>query len=72
MYYGADVIYRYDGTWEGLLSCVFTSFEKKEMPMDIRCWDEEQTLLLPERMIETDEEHAAFCPALSERGLSHS
>ena len=58
MYHRTDVIYRYDGTWEGLLSCVFASFEKKEEPADIRCWDEEQLLLLPERVIGTDEEHA--------------
>lgn len=58
MHYGTDVIYRYDGTWEGLLSCVFESFEKRQMPQDIRPWDEEQMSLLPQRMIETHEDHA--------------
>lgn len=58
MYHRADVIYRYDGTWEGLLSCVFESFEKKVFPLDIRPWYEEQGMLLPERMIDTDEERA--------------
>ena len=38
MYNRSDVIYGYDGTWEGLLSCVFASFEKREMPLDIRCF----------------------------------
>ncbi len=49
-----DLMYRYDGTWEGLLSCVFESFARREIPMDIQPWDEEQLSLLPCRTVETD------------------
>lgn len=31
----SDLIYRYDGSFDGLLCCVFESYEKKEIPMDI-------------------------------------
>ena len=29
------MIYTFDGTFEGLLTCVFTAFDKKEMPADV-------------------------------------
>jgi len=29
------MIYIFDGTFEGLLTCVFTAFERKEMPSDV-------------------------------------
>ena len=30
-----NIIYRYDGTYEGLLCCVFESYEKREIPSEI-------------------------------------
>ena len=54
-----DLIYRYDGSFEGLLCCVFTSYEKKEIPMAILSPDADQVTLLPEREIGTDPERAA-------------
>jgi probable DNA metabolism protein len=51
---GGALIYCYDGTFEGLLCCVFEAFEKKEQPMDVLAADEELPLLLPVRQIETD------------------
>ena len=54
MYQRADVVYRYDGTWEGLMNCVFESFQNREEPLAIVSWDEEQLYLLPARTVETD------------------
>lgn len=50
--------YRYDGTFDGLLCCVFQSYSKKEIPMDILGPDAPPTFF-PEREIETDAEKAA-------------
>ncbi len=49
-----DIIYRYDGTWEGLLGCVFESFLHRTIPWDIQCWDERQLSLIHGRVVETD------------------
>ena len=32
MSFRTDISYCYDGTFDGLLSCVFESFDKKELP----------------------------------------
>ena len=32
----ANVAYCYDGSFEGLLCCIFESFEKKERPVSIQ------------------------------------
>lgn len=53
-----DVIYSYDGCFEGLLCCVFESYEKKEIPLDIIVSDTAQTTFLPVRDICTDPEKA--------------
>jgi len=55
---GSNLIYQYDGSFEGLLCCVFESYEKKEIPLDIIVADTPQTTLLPIRDIVTDEEKA--------------
>lgn len=54
-----DVIYEYDGSFEGLMCCVFESFEKHEFPSGIRSADEPQGLLTPMRSIPTDPQKAA-------------
>lgn len=54
-----DVIYTYDGTFEGMLCCVWAAFEEKENPTDIWCFDEEQPTLYRLRDIETDACQAA-------------
>ena len=51
---GTNVIYNYDGTFEGLLCCVFESFYKKEMPSDIISPGAEQLSIYPIKEIETD------------------
>ena len=41
----SNVIYRYDGTYEGFLCCVAQCFFSKEVPLDIRPVDEAQQSL---------------------------
>lgn len=53
-----DIVYRYDGTFEGLLCCVFEGYEKKEYPMEILSDDAPQTLLYESKWIETDKDKA--------------
>ena len=50
--------YEYDGSFEGLLCCVFESFARKEQPLDIRAEGEAQFTLCPPRRIETSGERA--------------
>lgn len=50
----SNVIYRYDGSFDGLLCCVFESYDKKEIPLDILLPDTPQTMLLPVKEIATD------------------
>jgi probable DNA metabolism protein len=48
------LIYLYDGSFDGLLCCVYESYDKNEIPMDILPGDAQLPLLLPVRTIETD------------------
>ena len=48
------VVYLYDGSYEGLLSCVFESFARKENPIEISVQDTIQTSFYPTRNIDTD------------------
>lgn len=50
----SNIIYEYDGSFDGLLCCVFESYDKKEIPMDIILPSAAQTLLLPIKEISTD------------------
>lgn len=50
----SNLIYKYDGSFDGLLCCVFESYYKREIPMDIISPVVLQTTLLPVREIETD------------------
>ena len=52
------VVYRYDGSFDGFLCCVFESFSRKEIPVMILPAEDEQATLYPERWIETQEDHA--------------
>ena len=58
MSYFTDVIYRYDGTFEGLLCCVFESYEKKEIPTEIIGPDKGQESLFVIKQIKTEPEKA--------------
>ena len=54
----ADVIYTYDGSFEGFLCCVFESVYAKELPMDIVRQDEAPPTFLRVRAMETDAKKA--------------
>ncbi|WP_411675975.1 TIGR03915 family putative DNA repair protein [Caproicibacter sp.] len=54
-----NIIYRYDGSFEGLLCCVFESYERKEIPFAVLPPDDGQIMLAPEREITADSEKAA-------------
>lgn len=54
-----DVIYYYDGTYMGFLSCVFESFAEHEDPVSICAADAaDQTALFGAKYIETDRKRA--------------
>lgn len=55
---GTNLIYQYDGSFDGLLCCVFESYMKKEIPADILPPDATQATLFPVREIETEPEKA--------------
>jgi probable DNA metabolism protein len=58
MYNRSNVIYRYDGSYDGLLCCVFESYDKREIPEDILLPDMSPGLLFSEKSIVTDPEKA--------------
>lgn len=49
-----NLIYRYDGSFDGLLTCVFESYARHEMPDAILAPDDQQTMLFESRRVETD------------------
>ena len=53
-----DVVFQYDGTFEGFLCCVFESYVNKEFPIafsgDEECWS-----LYDVRYVVTQREHAS-------------
>ncbi len=59
MPYRSDVVYRYDGTLDGFLCCVYESYQNREMPAAILGPEDAQLSLLPTREIETDAFRAA-------------
>jgi len=54
MSYRTDIAYIYDGSFEGLLCCVYESYYQKELPSLIFSFSEEQSTLFPIKEIETD------------------
>lgn len=50
----SGLIYHYDGSFDGLLCCVFESYEKKEIPLDILLMDASQPQLFDGKAIPTD------------------
>lgn len=50
----SNVVYLYDGTFEGLLCCVFESYAAKELPVQIYCGEQFTPTLYPVKLIETD------------------
>ncbi len=54
MYTDSDLIYYYDGSFDGLLCCVFESYDKKEIPLDIRLSATSHSQLFSGKTIQTD------------------
>ena len=54
MFDQSNLIYCYDGSFDGLLCCVFESYDKKEIPADILLPNTSQTTLFPAKKITTD------------------
>lgn len=54
----SPVIYSYDGSFEGLLCCVFESYSTRETPVDILAPGDHQAMLFPVKAIATDLEKA--------------
>lgn len=52
----SDLAYSYDGSFEGLMSCVFEAFAQHESPAMLLTPASEQLCLLPMKSIETDGE----------------
>lgn len=55
---GTDLIYLYDGTFEGLLCCVFESYYSRKIPSEIVSAQSEQCTLFSVVNVETDSEKA--------------
>ena len=53
-----DIVYRYDGSGDGMLTCIFEAFARRESPAAILSPDELQGSLFETRMIATDPEKA--------------
>ena len=53
MSYRTNLIYRYDGSYQGFLCCVFQCFQAKELPVSIRSLEEDQQTLYGSREIPT-------------------
>ena len=54
-----DLIYCYDGSLDGFLSCVFESFARREMPFAVWPPEGEQPSFCPARQVPTDPVRAA-------------
>ena len=50
-----DLVYAYDGSFEGLMCCVFESYALKEIPRAIRPPDVEDSLFDTAKWIKSDE-----------------
>lgn len=59
MHQRANVIYSFDGSFDGLLCCVFESFEQKQRPLDIQPQQGQLQLLCPTHAVATDADRAA-------------
>ena len=53
-----EMVYYYDGSFEGLLCCIFDSYAYQELPTAIYCDEEAMPTLFPTRSVQTDRSHA--------------
>lgn len=54
-----DVIYHYDGSFDGFLSCIFVSYAHKEIPAGFCSGEDGVFTLFDSRMVPSNPEHAA-------------
>ncbi|AFM42397.1 putative DNA metabolism protein [Desulfosporosinus acidiphilus SJ4] len=54
MFDRTEIVYEYDGSFEGLMCCVFESFSLKEVPSVIRTPSDQQSFFDTAKWIETD------------------
>lgn len=55
----SELIYHYDGSFDGLLCCVFESYEKSELPLDIVLQNAAHSQLFSVKVIPTDSAKAS-------------
>jgi len=67
MSYRTDLAYSYDGSFDGLLCCVYESYYQKELPSMIFSHNEVQETLFPVKEIETDH----VCSKKVEHSIRH-
>ena len=53
-----EMVYCYDGTFDGFLCCIFESYAKREVLTAINSDEDSEPTLYPTRRIVTDREHA--------------
>ena len=53
-----EIIYQYDGSFDGLLSCIYESYTQKERSTAIVCGEDAETCLFETRAVVTDRAHA--------------
>lgn len=53
-----EMIYTYDGSFEGFLCCIFDSYANKEVLTAITDDEDSAPILFPVRAIQTDSDHA--------------
>jgi len=53
-----EMVYYYDGSFEGLLCCIFESYACKEVPIAIHSDEDDMPTLFASRTIQTDRDHA--------------
>ena len=53
-----DTVYRYDGSFEGFLCCVFESYVNKESPAAFQTAEDLNPTLFPIQWVESNEAHA--------------
>lgn len=56
---GANLVYRYDGSYQGFLCCVAECFHDKKLPHAVQPLDEPQATLFAIKAVDTDPELAA-------------
>lgn len=71
MFDQSNLVYLYDGSFDGLLCCVFESYDKKEIPMDILLSDTSEIMLFQAKSITTDSQKSSRVLASIPKKMSY-